>query len=156
MCRYWWHKMQQNCCIFTVVQQLWLTYTMTYYEASATFVNWYLHGVYNGETVTTGTLFLTLKFCFNSVGTWTVRTSFPWSTIKSGVWCALATRIMRTVPPPPDYKFTMLYYILTLFFECLSSYKRNYALFFSIKQYNRSLCKQFCALFTGVSGNITK
>jgi len=63
---------------------------------------------------------------------------------------------MRTVfnPSPADYKFTLLYYMLTLFFECLSSYKRNKVVFFfSIKQYNRSHCKQFCALFTGVSGN---
>jgi hypothetical protein len=43
--------------IFTVVQQLWLTYTMTHHEASATFVNWHIHGVYDGETGPTGTLF---------------------------------------------------------------------------------------------------
>jgi len=63
-----------------VVQQLWLTYAMTH-EASATFVNWHIHGVHDGETGPTGTLFWTVKFGLNSVDTWTVRTSFPWSAI---------------------------------------------------------------------------
>jgi hypothetical protein len=55
--------------------------------------------------------------------------------------------------PSPDYKFTLLYYLLTLFFECLSSYRGTMLFLSPIKQCNRSHCKQFCALFIGVSGN---
>lgn len=55
-------------------------------------------------------------------------------------------------PPPPDYKFTLLYYIPTQFFECFSSYKRNYASP-PHKAIQQVTLQKFCALFTGVSGN---
>lgn len=57
------------------------------------------------------------------------------------------------LPSPPQTINSHCYIIFWHYYLNACPVTRETMLFFLIKQYNRSYCKQFCALFTCVSGN---